>query len=522
MDTQILHKKSILKKTIQIGSSTLVSRFFGIIRELLMVKYLGAGATSDAFLTAFKVPNSLRKIFAEGALSAAFVPSFVAALRKDKEQAYSLMSLAFVLFEGSLLVLCGVLMVFAPLVISLVAPGFSEQQHALAVPLLRILMPFIFFISSSALLAGGLQAVGHFFVPAIGPIVLNIVFIAGLLVCWFFKLDVTYLCFFILLGGLLQLLQHLLAYVRLDLSFGPLTRETWNAFHSILIKFCMCLASMSVMEISLFIDTTFASYLPEGSVSLLYYANRFMGIPLGVFAVAFSTILLPHFSRISTYAPKRLNFYMLESAKLVFWVTVPCTALMIFFADRIFITLFLSDTFSMQQAYEAGSMLTAFVIGLFFFSFNKILLNIFYALHETAIPTYISIGATLFNIAINFALMPLLAGTGLALSTTLSGIVQTVFFVFFLRKQFKFHGYLGQFGRFMLAYTIQLLCVAIFFFMLYAAAIYVIVWYIPTPIAYFCLYKIGFWFWAGPLCLLAGLLLYASRKQFGVRLYFLD
>ena len=251
----------------------------------------------------------------------------------------SLMSLAFLLFEGSLLIVCGLTMIFAPTVITLIAPGFSEQQIMLTVPLLRILMPFIFFISSSALLAGALQAVGNFFVPAFGPILLNIVFIIGLLICWFFHWPVEYFCFFILFGGLLQFMQHLIAYFKLNFSFGIVTKHTWKSFNHILAKFSMVLLSMSVMEISLFIDTSFASYLPAGSISLIYYANRFMGIPLGVFAAAFSTILLPHFSRISTYAPKRLNFYLLESAKLVFWVTIPCTAALIFFSDKIFMTL---------------------------------------------------------------------------------------------------------------------------------------------------------------------------------------
>jgi len=140
-----LHKKSIVKKTIQIGGSTLMSRFLGIIRELLTIKYLGVGAASDAFITAYKIPNSLRKIFAEGALSAAFIPSFVTSLRKDKHEAFSLMSLAFILFEGILLIVCALTMFFAPSVVKFAAPGFSAQQAASTVPLLRILMPFIFF-----------------------------------------------------------------------------------------------------------------------------------------------------------------------------------------------------------------------------------------------------------------------------------------------------------------------------------------------------------------------------------------
>jgi putative peptidoglycan lipid II flippase len=276
------------------------------------------------------------------------------------------------------------------------------------------------------------------------------------------------------------------------------------------------------MEISLFVDTIFASYLPEGSISLIYYANRFMGIPLGVFAVTLSTILLPHFSRISTYAPKRLNFYLLESAKLVFWVTIPCTLVTILLADKIFITLFLSNSFSAAQAHEAGSILIAFMIGLFFFAFNKILLNVFYALHETKVPTIISIIATVINIGLNIVLINPLRGMGLALATTLAGIIQTFLLLYFLRTRFGFHGYIHQWGVFLVRYGMQLSIVVVGFLALYAGITGSIQTWLPAPIAQFFLNKIGFWLWVGPLCLIAGLVLYFYRRLFGVRLYFLD
>lgn len=519
---QALHKKSIIKKTIQIGSSTLMSRFLGIIRELLMVRFLGAGILSDAFIIAYQIPNLMRKIFAEGAMSAAFLPPFVATLRKDQNEAFSLMSLAFILFEGSLLILCALGMIFVGPIITFFAPGFSAEKINITVSLARILMPFIFFISSSALLGGALQAIGKFFVPAFGPILLNIVFIVGILICLLMKWPVSYLCFFILFGGFLQFVQHLIAYLRSGLSFGPITHKTWHSFSSILIKFAFCAISMSVMELSLMIDIQFASQLKDGTVSLIYYANRFLGIPLGVFAVAFSTILLPHFSRISTYAPKRLNFYLYESAKLVFWVTIPCMLGMIFFADKIFTTLFLSDKFTIAQAHEAGNILTAFMIGLFFFSFNKIILNVFYALHSTFIPMVVSLIGTAVNISFNVIFIATLKGVGLALATTISGVLQTILLLYFLRRKFGFHAYIAQFWIFFVRYSFQLFVIGSIFLLMYSGILYVILLLLPKEFAYFFTQKMGFWFWVGPLSLGAGLLLYYYRSLFGVRLYFLD
>jgi putative peptidoglycan lipid II flippase len=372
--------KTILKKTIQVAGSTLLSRFFGILREVLMVRYLGASGLSDAFLTAFKIPNSLRKIFAEGALSAAFVPTVVSTMhRESKSSVAGLMSLALLVFEGMVVALCAVIMIYAPQVIRFIAPGFSEQQVLDAIPILHIVMPFIFFISSSALLAGALHAVGHFFIPAIAPVVINIIFIIGLCVCMAFNLPVTYFCWFILFSGCVHLALHVAIYFRLHFFFGKITRNDVTIFARVMGKFLLCLPSVSLMELALFIDTSFASFLPAGSISLIFYANRFMGIPLGVFAVAFSTILLPHFSRIHARNPKRLHFYLLESAQFIFWVTIPVALVMAFFSQDIFTTIFLSKKFTLAQAQEAGTILVAFLAGLFFFSFNKVILNIFYA-----------------------------------------------------------------------------------------------------------------------------------------------
>lgn len=517
-----MHRKSILKKTIQIGSSTLTSRFLGIIRDLLMIRYLGVGVVSDAFTVAYRMPNTMRKVFAEGALSAAFIPLFLGTLKKDKNSAMSLMSIAFLIFEGALLILCGLAAIFAPSIIAFYAPGFSIQQVAIAVPLLRVLIPLIFFLSSSALLAGALQSIGHFFTPAFGPILLNIVFIAGLLICKWAHLPVLYLCWFILLGGLLQFLQHLYAYFSNGLSFGPINRQTFTTFANILGKFFWCAMSMSVTEISIIIDGQFASFLPAGTVSLLSYAHKFMAIPVGVFAVAFSTILLPYFSRISTYAPKRLNFFLYESAKIVFFVMIPCTFGLIFFSRDIFMTIFVSDSFSVEQAYIAGAILAAFGTGLFFFALNKIILNIYYAMHETFIPGVVSAMALVVNVIFNLIFIWSLGAFGLALATAISGACQTILLLYFLRKKFGFHGYLPQFFNFVKNYSIELLAVSAIFLGLYYSLRNSINLFLPSKISYFLLQRIGFWMWVGPLCLLCGLLLYLWRKRFGVRLYFLD
>jgi putative peptidoglycan lipid II flippase len=519
----ILHKKSILKKTAEVGSSTLISRLLGLVREVLMTRYLGTGAISDAFFTAFKIPNTLRKIFAEGALSAAFIPTLVQVVRKgDKQEASRLMSLGFLIFEGFLVLWCSLVMWKAEFVLKLIVPGFSAEQIQYTIPLLRILMPFILFISSSALLAGGLQAVGHFFVPAFSPVLLNLVFIGALLLCMQYSLSAHYLCFFIILGGFLQLLCHIYIYLKLHFNFAGVTKQTLHHFKSILIKFLPCLVTMSITEVSLFISTSIASYLPSGSISLIYYAFRFMQIPLGVFAIAFSTILLPHLSRISSYAPKRLSFYLLETAKFVFWITVPATIMMIFFAEKIFHTIFLSEKFSLANVYEAQLILIAFLVGLFFFSLNKILLNMYYALHVTWIPTLVSLVVTLTNVVLDYVLMAKYNAIGLAMAATISiGFLQTLLLVIFLFMRFNFRSYLQNFMSFFVRYVLQLAIIFVPFFGIYRFLESYIAT-MPGWISKFMLYGLGFWFWVGPLCALCMFVIFHFRGFFNVRLYFLD
>jgi putative peptidoglycan lipid II flippase len=521
VNKNMFHNK-IIKKTIEVGSSTLLSRFFGIVREVLMVKYLGVSGLSDAFLTAYKIPNSLRKIFAEGALSAAFIPTVVSTIKNNSPQGIAgLMSLSFLVFEGLVLTICAFIMIYAQQILHFIAPGFSEQQLSAAVPMLHILMPFIFFISSSALLGGALHAVGHFFIPAIAPVIINVIVIIGICISIVCNLPVTYLCWFIVFAGLIHFVLHLIMYFKYHFFFGAITRKDVAVFTQIMGKFLLCLPSISLMEIALFIDTSFASLLAPGSISLIFYANRFVGIPLGVFAVAFSTILLPHFSRIHISNPKRLHFYVLESTKFIFWVTVPVAFLMAFFSEEIFSTIFLSKKFTLAQVQEAGAILRAFIAGLFFFSLNKILLNIFYAMHAAWITALVALCATIVNIILNMLFIHQFQAVGLATATTISSMVQTVLFLIILYKKYNFRIYLVPFLNFALRYSAQLTIFGCTFWVCYHAIIKVITLLLPPPLSLFFITQIGLWLWVGPLSLLFLALLYISRSLCNIQLHFL-
>ncbi len=522
-----LHKKSILKKTASVSASLLFSKLLGVVREIFQVSYLGVGAFSDAFNTALKIPNLLRKIFAEGALSAAFVPTIIKVTSEDSQkQASKLMTLTYAIFGTMVLALCVLISFFPHVVIRLIASGFINKpvEMEVATSIIRILIYFVFFMFTSALLQSALQAKMHFTVPAWGPTLLNVFYIAGLAVCQWMGFSVEVFSYFLLFGGLAQALIYAYVYVGLHFTIEWPDKNTYKYFKEVIAKFIPCLLSVSIVEINLIIDNNFASTLPTGSATLVSISSKFMTIALGAFAVAFSTILLPHFSRISTYAPKRLSYYLLESTKFIFWITIPVALLMTFFSYDIFYTIFYQITgeFTLAMVKEAASLLVAFLPGLFFFSINKMLLNIFYALHETRYTAIITVIGVMVNVILNRFLMPLYGAQGIALATVFAAVVQTLLLLIVLQQRLGLKIYMKQFTRYMLAYGIQLAIFMGIFFLLYHLGVMAIIYVVPERFADFLLHHIGLWMWVGPICLIPAGFLYYMRNKGGVSLYFLE
>lgn len=528
------HKKSIIQKTMQVGLSTLASRFLGIIREILTMKYLGVGAPSDAFIAAFSIPNSLRKVFAEGAISGAFIPTLVQILKHDgRAAANRFMTMLLVAIEGFVLALCIIFAFNTETILYFRVPGFNQEQLSYAVPLLKILIFFILLVSTSAILGGALQAVNNFFIPSLAPVLYNIVFILSVLICIYFNLSFYSFAYLVLFSGLAYLLLHVIAYIRSDFRLAVFNKSTWPKFKIVLLKFFPVLFAVSISEINYWIDSYLGSYLDEGSVTLIYYAYRFIGIPLGVFAAAFSIVLLPYFSRISSYAPKRLSFFMFESTKFIFYITIPMAMLLAFFSYDIFQTLFQSEKFTLSHIQEAAKLLSVGSIGLFFLSLNKILLNIYYALNNTWLPTIISIIATLSHLTINLLLMPYLGATGLILASSISSIIQTILFILILKSYFNFNLYINSFLKFLKNYFTQLIIFTGIFYLLYKLLFYIINLITLNKTINFgssfslnlnnlFIHGLMLWAWVGPLILILGLIMLFSRKHFGIKLYFLD
>ncbi len=515
-----LNKREILKKTAQTGTMTLVSRFLGIIREVLLAQFFGVGAMSDAFYAALRFPNTLRHIFAEGAMSAAFIPVFVKSLKEgDKKEASGLMSVSFLFFEGVVLALYLFVFLKTDWAMKGLAPGFSQEQLSYAIPFLRILFPFLFLVSSSTLLAGALNAVNCFAIPAFGVVIWNMFFIAGAVCAIYFIPSPSCVCAGVIVGGFFWLLLNTVFYLKYGFSFGGITSKVITDFKSVLTKFLPCFFGVGIVEFNLFISGILASYLPKGSLTLLYYGQRFMNVPLGVFAVGFSNIMLAHFSRVVLYAPKRLNFYVLETTKFITWLIFPITLFLIFISNHLFTNVMLAKTKDAFLASQGTWILVIYLSGLFFFCLNKSLLTIFYALKDTTSTTIALVCSAFVNLGGDALGIYYYGVYGFAAAASASGIIVTSICFYFLYKKHKFTFYAGNYLNFLARYLIQLGT----FCCLFLSGYFLILWYAKTSSLYnFFNVGIGYWIIVFSLASLSMLLMFLTRKLFGIHLHFLD
>lgn len=521
-----LSKSNILKKTAHVGGLSIISKVLGILREILQVHFLGVSFLSDAFSVAFRLPNSLRKIFAEGALSAAVIPTMVGVLKDGSEEnASKLMSLLTIVITNLILLVSVLICIFASSVIMWSAPGFVDRPDQLiaAISLLRILIFFLVFISIGSLFSSALQAKKQFLMPAFGPIILNIFYLAGLILGIKYNLSIYTFTLFIISAGFFQLCVYINSYFKSGYRLLVPDLNTLIYFKQIMRKFIPSLITNGILEINLYMDMGFASYLVPGSITLINLSSRFMGIVLTAFAGAFSSVLLSYLSQITNHSPKKLSFYVLEISKFVLWVTLPATLCMSFFSYDIFYTLFykLSNKFDLIAVQESSYLLTIFCAGLFFFSLNKLLISVYYSMHKTLTPTIIALTGSVFNLIFNWYFIGLWGVKAIAISTCLSAVLQTVLLLFSLYWLYGFSLYINKFCKFLALYSIQVIFVSIIFYGMYNF-ISKMIGLILVSYKVFLLEHIGFWLWVGPLILLMYGVLYITRKEFRLKLYFLE
>jgi len=424
-----------------VGGFTLLSRVVGFIRDVVLSAVLGSGAVADAFFVAFKLPNFFRRLFAEGAFSAAFVPLFSRELQDHgRAEALAFARQAHAALLLVLLPFSVVLMLAMPLVVAVLAPGLrDEPTFAMAVTFGRIAFPYLLFISLASLYGGVLNSIDRFAHVAATPILLNLALIGAVLGLTPLLANSGYAASIgVAIAGLLQWLWLLIACARDDVSM-KLVRPRWTERVARLIKLATPVAiGGGVQQISTMLDVVWASLLPVGTISALYYADRIAQLPLGVVGIAIGTALLPLLARQlragqADSAMANLN----RAIEFGLLLSLPATAALWLLADPIIRVLFERGQFGPEDTWRTAGALAAFAIGLPAFVLVKALTPGFFAREDTRTPLYIAIVAIVVNIALNVAFLygTTLAHVGIALATSLSGWLNAAILAVVLRRR---------------------------------------------------------------------------------------
>ena len=433
-------RSRVVKAAGVVGLGTLLSRIFGFLRDMVVAAFFGAGFATDAFFVAFRIPNLLRSILAEGSLTIAFVPVFTEYLKQhSKKSAFELANVAMTLL--SIILACvsvaGVLL--APWIVKLIAFGFGDDpaKYQLTVFLTRLMFPYIFFMSLVALCMGILNSLRHFATPALSPVLLNIAIIAAALFlrdC--FREPVVALAVGVLVGGVLQLAVQFPALSKMGVRLRPDFRFTHPGVTRIGLLMLPALFGAAVYQINLFVGTLLASFLPGGSVSYLYYADRIVQLPLGVFALAVGTASLPSFSDQAARGDYgELKRTISFSLRIILFVTIPCMVAFIALRIPIISVLFQHGRFDASATIRTADALLFYTLGLWAFSGIRVVVSAFYALQDTKTPVKIAFLAFIVNVIASLILMGPLQHGGLALAVSIASSVNITVLVIILRKK---------------------------------------------------------------------------------------
>ena len=432
-------RMNLLKALVTVSGMTLLSRLLGFVRDFVIARIFGAGMASDAFFVAFRLPNLLRRLFAEGAFSQAFVP--ILAEYKNRRTAEETRLLVDHVASALFLVLMLVTalgIVAAPLLIYLTAPGFSTDapKFALTVELTRITFPYILFMSLVALAAGVLNTWGRFALPAFTPVLLNLSMIGmALFAAPWFDPPVVALAWAVFLGGGLQLALQLPALAKI----GMLPRFALNlhdpAVRRILKLMAPAVIGVSVSQISLVINTIFASFLESGSVSWLYYADRLMEFPAGLLGAALGTILLPSLSKAhADTQPEEFSHLLDWGLRLTLLLTLPAALALALLSVPLLATLFQHGAFSAHDVLQTRPALVAYSIGLAGLILVKILAPGFYARQNIRTPVKIALLTLALTQVMNLLFIGWLKHAGLALATGLASCLNAALLYRGLRR----------------------------------------------------------------------------------------
>ncbi|MBN2809535.1 MAG: murein biosynthesis integral membrane protein MurJ [Deltaproteobacteria bacterium] len=459
---------SLIRNAGIIGAATLLSRLLGFVRDMVTASYLGTSIYADAFFVAFRIPNLLRRLFGEGSLTAAFIPVFATYLAAGKRQeAREIAQTAMTLTALCLTVVTLLGILFSPVIISLIAPGFADtpEKYEIAVFLNRLMFPYILLISLVALAMGILNADGHFLTPALAPVLLNLCMIgAALGLSRVLGNPALALAVGVLAGGLAQLLMQLPVLKKHGFPWRLRFHFRHPAIKRVIVLMGPSLLGLAITQITIFVNTLLASYLADGSISFLYFADRLIQFPLGIFAVALGTAVLPALSR----AAAGLDWHDFSDTlslalRLLMFITLPAMAGLIMLSKPIVFLLFQRGHFGAHSTDMVSQTIIAYACGLWAYAGLRIIVPAFHSLQDTKTPVKVGAIALISNLICAVGLMPYLQHLGLALATAIASAVNCLLLLAMLKKRLgpdiQLRGCGRAFGQSLLATTTMVIII---------------------------------------------------------------
>ncbi len=424
--------------------AVLISRIFGLLRDQIFAYFFGATFVADAFNTAFKIPNLLRRLFGEGALGAAFIPLYqeIGVKHGKKEQIHFALNLLTILL-CLLSLLCIISLALTPWIVKLIAPGFNQVTYELTVKLTRIMFPFLILIGFSSMLVSILNSHKLFFIPALTSSFMNMVMIAAMLLPGLLiGRDVAelsiWLSFGVLVGGILQTVTLFPLLRKLDYTVSPVFNLKSETISNLWKKFLPGVIGIAVRQINLLADQILASLLVVGSISALAYGNRLMQLPFGIIGVSAGAAVIPYFS---DYVAKKewgnLNSKLNFALKTMLFFSIPITLLIVLLGKDVIRILFMRGAFDSTALNMSYSALVYYSVGLIFLCLNRVIIPVFYAHKNTRTPVIISIHMVVVNVLLNIILMQFMQHNGLALATSIAAVVQFFVLLRVLNKEYS-------------------------------------------------------------------------------------
>ena len=423
--------RKITKAASTIGTGTLLSRILGFVRDMVIAHFFGAGMVADAFFVAFRIPNLWRRLVGEGSLTISFIPVYTEYLtQRTDEESREVTHIAFTIGGVVLLILTVLGILFSPILIQIIAPGFTEipEKFQLTVRLNQIIFPYLFFMGLFALSMGILNSHRHFFAPAIAPIFLNISMILSIFLFYHaFQKPVMALALGVLAGGVIQFLFQIPFLMKKRVTF----RFNFNFRHPAIkrIGYLMIpgLIGTAVYQLNVFIDTIFASFLPGGSVSYLYFADRLMEFPLGIFAIAVGMAALPSLSKLASKGEmEEFKETLSFTFRLVSFISIPAMVGLIALKTPIINLLFQRGLFDYSATIMTAKALLFYSVGLWAIAGARTLVPAFYSLQDTWTPLKIALICLGANVIFNWILIYPMKHAGLALATSLSSTLNLI------------------------------------------------------------------------------------------------